>query len=327
MLPWLARRWFLIGLAAGLGAAALRPDAVRPWTDLLPLRLVVAVSLLLASLGLEGRRLIHAVRRPGGVALGLLISFAVLPLAALAVRPALPGDDVAVGLLIMLSVPCTLSSAVLWTRQAGGDEAVALLIVVATNLLGCVVTPMWLTAAGPVAVRLDVPGMMRSLALVLVAPVAAGQLLRLLPGVAEFAARRRALIGVAARVLIASVLIAAAAEAASRAELLSVPLILMTLLACAGLHLGGLTLGFEGGRRLRLPRGDRIAAGIAGSQKTLPVALYLYGDYYRADYPLAVLPLLLYHLAQLLLDTVIADRLARDAPGGGPGAATGPPRR
>ena len=61
-------------------------------------------------------------------------------------------------------------------------------------------------------------------------------------------------------------------------------------------------MGFDGG--------DCRAVAFAGSQKTLPVALYLYQTYYVADYPLAVLSLALYHVGQLLADTVIADRLA-----------------
>lgn len=313
MLPWLARRWFLLTLALGLGVALSSPQTLRPWTDRLPLRLVVALSLLLASWGLEGRLLVRALGRPASVTWGLLISFVVLPMSALALRPLLPRPDVALGLLLMLSVPCTLSSAVLWTRQAGGDEAMALVIVVATNTLGCIITPLWLSAAGPVAVQFDVPRMMQSLALVLLVPVAVGQLLRQLPGVAAFMGRHRVAHGTVARVLIALVLIAAAVDAASQASELTVTLVMTTAVVCAGLHLVGMFLGVVGGLVANLTRADRIAAGIAGSQKTLPVALYLYGAYYRDEYPLAVLPLLVYHLAQLLLDTVIADRLARAA--------------
>jgi sodium/bile acid cotransporter 7 len=76
------------------------------------------------------------------------------------------------------------------------------------------------------------------------------------------------------------------------------------------LHLSGVMLGLVGGRLLGLTWGDRIAVSFAGSQKTLPVALFVFGAYYREEYPLAVLPLLLYHAGQLLIDTFLAERMA-----------------
>src|SRR6185437_4536012 len=125
---------------------------------------------------LEGKRLWQAVGRPGSVLTALTISFVCLPALALLAGPLLPATDLGLGLLIIASVPCTLSSAVLWTRQAGGDEAMALLIVVLTNAMGWLVTPLWL--AGAVEVKLDPVAMMRSLVVILVVPVVLGQLAR-----------------------------------------------------------------------------------------------------------------------------------------------------
>jgi sodium/bile acid cotransporter 7 len=308
---WLVRRWFLLLLAAGLSAAVAWPGAVRPWTAQLPMRLIVGLSLLLASWSLEGRQLGRALTRPLSIAFGLGISFAVLPLTAVLLGQLLTPTDLRVGLLIMLCVPCTLSSAVLWTRQAGGDDALALLIVIATNLLGWLATPLWLRACGPVAVDLDFATMMRSLALVLVLPVVLGQALRFAPGFAAFVTRHRGINGVVARVLIMLVLVAAAADAAAQADALSLAVVLTTLALASTAHAVGLCGGFVGGSLAGLPAAERTAVAFAGSQKTLPVALFLYNAFYRDAYPLAVLPLLLYHAAQLILDTLIADRLHR----------------
>lgn len=318
---WLARRWFLLLLTGGLTVAVLRPGWVRPLHDALPLRPVVALSLFLMAWSLEGRRLTAAAGRPASVGLALAVSFALVPALALLVAPLLPLADLRLGLVLMACVPCTLSSAVLWTRHAGGDEAVALLVVLTTNALGWLVTPLWLTGAGPVPVTFDPLAMMRSLAVVLVLPVAAGQLVRRVPAVARVVTRHRAANGVAARLLVAWVLIAAAVDAAEQLDRVSAGLAGATLLACVAVHLGGVTAGLIGGRLAGLARGDRIAVAFAGSQKTLPVGLLVFGSYYRADYPLAVLPLLAYHAGQLLVDTLIADALAA----GPPPADGGPP--
>ena len=62
-----------------------------------------------------------------------------------------------------------------------------------------------------------------------------------------------------------------------------------------------------------LDRGRQIAIAISCSQKTLPISLALFDRYFaRAEptpFPLAVVPLLFYHAGQLLLDTLIAQRL------------------
>src|SRR5262249_60774152 len=113
-----------------------------------------------------------------------------------------------------------------------------------------------------------------------------------------------------AGLLVGAVLIAAAVDAAGQIDRISAGWFVATVVASVGVHLAGVFLGLVGGRLPRLAPADRIAVGFAASQKTLPVALLIFGGYYRRDYPLAVLPLLVYHAGQLLIDTLIAERLA-----------------
>jgi sodium/bile acid cotransporter 7 len=80
--------------------------------------------------------------------------------------------------------------------------------------------------------------------------------------------------------------------------------------ACLAVHLIGLALGFWSSRALRFDRPNQIAVAIACSQKSLPVALFLYQTYSEV-YPLAVIPLAIYHVGQLIVDTIIAERMAR----------------
>ncbi len=71
----------------------------------------------------------------------------------------------------------------------------------------------------------------------------------------------------------------------------------------------GLGAGLWGSRCLRFERGQQIAVAIAGSQKTLPVALYLF-DVYFQPFPLAIVPMVVYHVGQLIVDTFVAEALA-----------------
>ena len=57
---------------------------------------------------------------------------------------------------------------------------------------------------------------------------------------------------------------------------------------------------------LGMRREDRIAVGFAGSQKTLMVGLQL-----CIELQVEMLPMVAYHVGQLLVDTLIADRLRK----------------
>src|SRR5262245_33659554 len=105
MKAWLVRRWFLLLLALGLALAAARPDLLQPYTTRLPMRLIVGLSLFLASWSLEGSQLRRAFSRPFSILCGLGISFVVLPLTALLLGALLTLEDLRVGLLVMLCVP------------------------------------------------------------------------------------------------------------------------------------------------------------------------------------------------------------------------------
>src|SRR5438128_10034947 len=122
MKRFLGKRWFLLLLLGGLILAWIGPAWLRPVTDWLDPRVIVGCALLLMSLGLESRRLYDALRRPWPALWALAISYGLLPALAWSAGPLLSDPGLRVGLLISASVPCTLASAVIWTRMGGGNE-------------------------------------------------------------------------------------------------------------------------------------------------------------------------------------------------------------
>ncbi len=305
----IARRWFLLCVTLGLALALIWPDAVRPALAWLPVKHVVAAALFLTAWCLESRSLLRAIARPAPVLWALVVSYGFLPALAW-LSGFLLSPDLRAGLLLMAAVPCTLASAVLWTRLGGGNEAMALLIVLLTTLVGPLMTPAWLSLLDGGGNLLSAKKMMLDLALVLVLPVGLAQCSRAVPVIARTATRHKSAVGVVARLLVLVVLLKAAVELSHFLSSLSPGVVALAAIVCLSVHLAALALGLFGGRALGFERGDCRAVAFAGSQKTLPVALYLYQTYYVAAYPLAVLPLALYHVGQLLADTVVADRLA-----------------
>src|SRR5205823_2529087 len=83
---------------------------------------------------------------------------------------------------------------------------------------------------------------------------------------------------------------------------------------CVGTHLTALFGGLWSSRGLRFDRPSQIAVAFACSQKTLPVALYLFDRYFKEAHPLSLVPLVFYHVGQLVVDTLLADWLAARSP-------------
>jgi sodium/bile acid cotransporter 7 len=283
-------------------------------------RLVVAGALFLVACGLESRRLAGAVARPVPALWAVLISYGLLPALAWLCGKLLPGEDLRLGLLIASSVPCTLASAVLWTRMAGGNEATTLLVVVLTTGMSWLATTGWLMTATGTRVRVDTSEMMASLALVLLLPLLLGQLCRVSASFRAWALGRRVQLGVLARLLILSIILKAAVDVRGKlggaGPTLSAMALTLAALAALGTHLSALFVGLASARALRFGRADGIAIAFGCSQKTLPVALFLFDRYYRETHPFAVVSLVCYHVGQLVVDTVIADRMARWSPAG-----------
>jgi sodium/bile acid cotransporter 7 len=312
---FLRRHWFLVLLIVGVSLAALRPDWLRPVVSRVPPRAVVGLALFIMAWGLESRSLGRALLWPLPALWAALISYGALPALGWLAGQLLTYPDYRIGLLISASVPCTLASAVLWTRMAGGSEATALLVTLLTTATSWLATTAWLTWTTGAAVGVDTSAMMSELALVLIVPVGLGQMMRVAPPLARLAVRGRPVLGVVSRLLIFSMILQAATSVSDRlrerAELPS-PLLLAGVAGlCVGLHLTALAAGLGSSKLLGFDRPSQIAVAFACSQKTLPVALLLFETYFKDAYPLAVVPMVFYHVGQLIVDTFIAQELAR----------------
>ncbi len=315
MLHFLAQRWFLGALVAGVAFSLFFPNALHPWLAHVPPDYVIAGSLFLMAWTMPTRTLTAELRRPGAALWAMAMSYGLLPAAAALVGDLAPLADVRVGLLLAASVPCTLASCVLWTRLAGGNEATALLTVLGCTLTSWFLTTFWLALTTGAQIEIPIVSMMLDLTRTLIVPVAAGQGLRWSVRAREFANRHKTALGALAQCFVLLIVLKAAAAVGTKiheTDLRLGPLALSALLAF-GLHLFALYAGLWSSTVWGLDRPRAIAVAFAGSQKTLPISLLLFDKYFKDEFPLAVVPLLFFHVGQLLLDTLIAERL-RHAP-------------
>jgi sodium/bile acid cotransporter 7 len=345
MLPFLLRRWFLLALvstiALGHWLGSAGPDWARDAVDRLlsnPVKAWLNAAVLFSmSVTLDGSRIHKALLSPAPVVWAILVNTVLIPLTAPVLMPLQQSPDFAIGLLIAASVPSTMAAASVWTRRAGGNDAISLLVTLITNA-GCVLfTPYWLMRFGAGTVRLDLTVMVYKLLLTALLPTVLGQVVRRWGAAARSADRHKTALGTAAQIGILLIVFSAACdggvrlarEAAASPEQHAAPpwqALAVVAVSCIGLHVAALGVALAGAAALRMPREDRIAVGFAASQKTLPIGVLIATDpaLFGTDYPWAVIPMIIYHASQLFIDATIADAMARPAAGGSAGPSSRP---
>lgn len=302
------RQWFLIALAAVLVGGAALHTTLEPFIAAVPRDLLVAGIMLAMSAPLDLRRSLAGPKAAQAAAIGVVLnSLAAGPLAWVVGH--LLSEPLALGLTVAGLVPCTLGSAAVWTRRGGGNDAVALTVTVVTNLLCFVTLPAWAWVLLGQSRSIDAVALGLKLLLIVVLPIAAGQAVRSLPACRLWCDRRRHGLSLAAQLgLLVMVLIGAV----RCGELLEDPASRLgagqwgLLVLCAGVvHLALFAAGWRIARGAGAPRGEALAAAVSGSQKTLAVGLGVAMDFGS----LAILPMIVYHALQLLVDAVLVDKL------------------
>jgi sodium/bile acid cotransporter 7 len=220
------------------------------------------------------------------------------------------GPLMATGLVVMSSVPVTLSSGIVMAEISGGNRAWALLMTIGLNLLGIFTLPLMLTLTLEAGGEVDISAgtLLLKLVQLVLLPFAAGFVLKRALG--ERVGRVPLLDYVPSTCVIMTVY---AAFALSRDMLEDIPAHSYPLLGGASLviHLTLLALGLGAALLLRLPRAERNTLLFMSSQKTLPVAISVI-TIIAADSALAMVPCLLFHFIQLFLDSFVASHLAPD---------------
>ncbi len=314
MLQSLRRRWFLLLLLATIVVGMGWAVELESLAEGLPRSWIIGSVLLAMALPLRIDAMWATLRRPAPALLAVAINFVVVPLLAWGASLLLTGD-LALGLIIAAAVPCTLASAAVWTRLARGNDAVSLLVTMITNLSCFLVTPALIQLfAGRADNSIEFADMAFKLFLLIVLPIFTAQLLRSIPLVGQWATASKRGLSTFAQIGILTIVFVGAVNGGLKIASLDNQLgpiagqiALMTLLA-AVVHTVAWWIGFRTAGRFGMDRGDQLAVAFAGSQKTLMVGLAIALSYGG----LTVLPMLVFHVEQLLIDTLLAERFRRE---------------
>jgi len=318
MWAWLQRQSFLIGMAIAIGAGVVGAEWFAKGGTLHLDRIqggLIAAIFLISGLVLPATALWSAGRRLRVHASLQIFILVVLPAAAWAIMAtglfASWPDSLRSGLLILACLPTTITSCVVLTRAAGGNEALAVIAAATGGVLGVMVCPwtiLLLTGVRPDAPMLHVVG---DLALHVLVPLAVGQLIRWRH--TAWCERRRSTLSRWSNWCFLVILLhVVATTVASSANSIDARTLGLTLAAVTGAFfcaLLGATL-LARWSWLGLDHAGQIALRFCGSNKSAAIGVPLIGVLAagRADLGILCLPVICYHVLQIIVGGILAER-------------------
>lgn len=250
----------------------------------------------------------------------LAFTFVVFPLVGWALRALVPWPLAASlypGLLYVTLCPSTVQSSINFTSIAKGNVAGAIVSASASNLLGVIVTPLLamalMNASGDASVGW---GSIVDLCLQILLPFVLGQLSRRWTADFVKAHPKLKLFDQASIVMVVYAAFSAGVREGiwSMVDAADIAVLVVVCLVVLAVMLG---LTWFAARRLGFNREDAIAIQFCGTKKSLatglPMATVLF-----AGHPigLIMLPLMIFHQAQLMACSALASRYARTASAG-----------
>ncbi len=313
---------FLIGIFGAIGLASVIPDfgsagSGIPWKPFIQ----VGITFLFFFYGLK--------LDPNQLRVGLsnwrlhtvvqLTTFLVFPLLVMGTVSFIPGlnPNFILGIQYLGALPSTVSASVVFVSIAGGNVASAIFNASISSLLGVVLTPLWMQfAGGELSGQLDLWVSIVDLSFKVVLPVLLGLILHryLFPKIKPYLNRLKYL----DQTVILSIVFTTFSESFSQNIFVSFS---WKVLGGLALLMGILLLLvavilFLFGRMLSFPKEDQLVALFCGSTKSLVHGVAMGKVLFpsAALLGLVLLPVMLYHLQQLILGSVLAKYFEKKKP-------------
>lgn len=309
--------WFVVALLLTIGLASLLP-ARGAAAGIASLAADAAIVLIFF---LNGAKLSRAAIVAGAThwrlhLVVLAITFVMFPAIgiALAALPFLDGE-LADGLVFMAITPSTIQSSVVYVAIAGGNFAAAVCAAALSNVLGVFLTPALVAAL--IGVEGGGRGEMAVVSVIamLLVPFLAGHLLRpLLAGLLERYRRPVTLTDRGGLLVVVYAAFSASVAGGLWQRTGIGELALITVLVTVVLAIG-LWTSLIAARALGFGRDDEITIRFCGTMKSLAAGLPMAKVIFPAEQVgTIIMPLLAYHLIEMIVCAVIARRYAERAP-------------
>ncbi|CAO3592225.1 unnamed protein product [Absidia cylindrospora] len=349
----LSKYWFLLGLAIAIILAWQFPDVAKKGGYIRAEWSVkwgaVVVIFLISGLSLKTQTLAQTVLRVRLHFMIQVINLMIIPgvvfgLVLLFLKMHMPLNSLLlIGLVIAASTPTTVSSNVVMTKNADGNEASALMNAAIGNVLGIFVSPALVSVfQGPLidatpeeepateaGGKVDFVSVLKQLGLTVLVPLVVGQVIQWLFTEKVAKAKAKCRLSDVSSVALLTLVWSVFSDAVASGSFDSIaPVdIVAVLIINAGLYISFSLLcwflaaipapypGPKWVRRLRYSRADTVAIMYCGATKTVAMGVPLINVLYQSGDPGTVgvlaTPLLLYHIEQLILGNIEVEILKK----------------
>lgn len=311
----LGKNWFFIGIAVMVLTAFYLPGVGLFIKAYKILNIFIFLGFLVTGLTLDTSYILEQLKNVRVLLAALMSSLFLFPAIAYFLARLFfeAPPDIALGALIIGVAPATVASGTVMTALALGNVPLSLFICVLTNFASILTIPFILTQLlqfTGASVDLPVVSMLFSLVLKVLVPTLIGQILR--PHLGARLQPYKKQVSIFNQTIVLMIILNAMSSAADR--LLGSDIAIVWLFVFMfGLHLLILATNFGISRIIRLDLPSTAAFTIHTSQKTLTISYIVWAEHFYQSHPMALIPPIVYHLTQSIVDTWVAHRFRRVA--------------
>lgn len=309
MKKYLIKYWFFVGIAAVVFLAFNIPVIgikIKEWHLL---NIGIFIAFFINGLELQTKSMIEEMKNVKGLAAAVISSLLFFPtLTYLLAGGMLQGlTDFTVGSILIAVAPVTIASGTVLTGLARGNIPLSILICISVNFVALFTIPvsLRLLIQFDQHIGLSASDLMKNLMLIVLLPTVLGQLFQ--TKVKDRLNWYHKAFSYFSQTVILMIILNAVSS--STEQLLWTGYrILYLFLFMILLHTIVLFMNRGISRLLKFNRPSTAAFTIHTSQKTLTIPYIVWAGYFSVHLPLSMIPPIVYHLTQMIMDTFVADK-------------------
>ncbi len=306
-MTFIKKQWFFIGITVMIILAYALPDVGRLVRTYSILNIGIFLAFFITGLTLDTSSIAGHLRNFKAPVAAMISSLLLFPLLAWLMAKLVLSPEFVIGVCIIATAPVTVASGTVMTAIGRGNVPLSLFICVLGNLLALFTIPFSLNLLVSTGTNIDLPilKMLSGLVQTILVPTVFGQLIR--PFVKNKLLPYKKAFSIFQQCVVLLIIFNAVASSTERILQAGASMIIVGGFMVV-LHSFILAMNYGISKGIRLDRASTVAFTIHTSQKTLTVSYLIWADYFAAIYPMALIPGIGYHLTQMIMDTVVAER-------------------
>lgn len=312
------KQWFSIAIFAVIFIAYLisKTSFILPkdYASFVKFGLIICIFLL-SGLTIDSFKLLQSIKNWRLHLLIQIISFVLFPAVVVFAAWSSNSNDLAnfvyVGFIVLACIPTTITSCVVFTRNAGGNEEASLFNATLGNILGIVITPVLIYFIIGESIDLDPVAAIKKLVLLVILPFSIGQICRNIFSMNVNSALAKS----GTNWMILAIMLIAFINAFQQGIEIELIEFIYILILSLVLKLSFSVFAWYSGNVMKtsFSLADRKCLIITATQKTLalglPIVTVLFAD--NPHLALISLPIIAYHTIQLIVDGVLVGQMAQ----------------